>query len=175
MLVLVELCRMGRPRKKNRIIITEKVYANDYRIFPATAMTTPEVEEKVKSGKYIPPSMREGANRRGESMTQSRTRGEPLCLPFCGVAKFEVCSHRRTRTAVRCFSRPASSVRPSMMLWRFVSLKHARTAKAWRKVKSVCYTSNVRKGCSAILFLPMAIVAMHNNCCLSFFSRKRVM
>lgn len=36
----------------------------------------PQVEDKVKAGKYVPPSMREGANRRGESMTPSRTRGK---------------------------------------------------------------------------------------------------
>ncbi|CAN7994274.1 unnamed protein product [Ixodes hexagonus] len=41
---------------------------------PATA--APEAEEKVKSGKYVPPSMRAGANQRGESMTQSRTRAD---------------------------------------------------------------------------------------------------
>ncbi|KAM7305497.1 eukaryotic translation initiation factor 3 subunit G [Ixodes scapularis] len=51
------------------------------------AMTTPEVEEKVKSGKYIPPSMREGANRRGESMTQSRTRDEAATIRVTNLSE----------------------------------------------------------------------------------------
>ncbi|CAL1287226.1 unnamed protein product [Larinioides sclopetarius] len=45
---------------------------------PATTTTpNPQVEEKVKAGKYVPPSMREGANRRGESMTPSRRDETP--------------------------------------------------------------------------------------------------
>ncbi|XP_050051491.1 eukaryotic translation initiation factor 3 subunit G-like [Dermacentor andersoni] len=46
-----------------------------------------EVEEKVKSGKYIPPSMREGANRRGESMTQSRTRDEAATIRVTNLSE----------------------------------------------------------------------------------------
>lgn len=45
-------------------------------LFLFLATPNPQVEEKVKAGKYVPPSMREGANRRGESMTPSRTRGK---------------------------------------------------------------------------------------------------
>jgi len=45
---------------------------------PATSSASnPQVEEKVKAGKYVPPSMREGANRRGESMTPSRRDETP--------------------------------------------------------------------------------------------------
>ncbi|KAF8773103.1 eukaryotic translation initiation factor 3 subunit G-like [Argiope bruennichi] len=43
----------------------------------ATPTANPQVEEKVKAGKYVPPSMREGANRRGESMTPSRRDETP--------------------------------------------------------------------------------------------------
>ncbi|KAH8021260.1 hypothetical protein HPB51_013935 [Rhipicephalus microplus] len=46
-----------------------------------------EVEEKVKSGKYIPPSMREGANRRGESMAQSRTRNEAATIRVTNLSE----------------------------------------------------------------------------------------
>ncbi|KAL1437880.1 hypothetical protein MTO96_048569 [Rhipicephalus appendiculatus] len=46
-----------------------------------------EVEEKVKSGKYIPPSMREGANRRGESMAQSRTRDEAATIRVTNLSE----------------------------------------------------------------------------------------
>ncbi|KAG8199027.1 hypothetical protein JTE90_021042 [Oedothorax gibbosus] len=43
----------------------------------ATPTPNPQAEEKVKAGKYVPPSMREGANRRGESMTPSRRDETP--------------------------------------------------------------------------------------------------
>ncbi|XP_064463518.1 eukaryotic translation initiation factor 3 subunit G-like [Ornithodoros turicata] len=46
-----------------------------------------EVEEKVKSGKYIPPSMREGANRRGESMAQTRTRDEAATIRVTNLSE----------------------------------------------------------------------------------------
>lgn len=52
---------------------------NLFYIFVLFVVTpNPQVEDKVKAGKYVPPSMREGANRRGESMTPSRTRGKIL-------------------------------------------------------------------------------------------------
>lgn len=39
---------------------------------PATA----QVDEKAKAGKYVPPSMRDGANRRGDAMPSSKSREE---------------------------------------------------------------------------------------------------
>lgn len=52
---------------------------------PATP--NPQVEEKVKAGKYVPPSMREGANRRGESMTPSRTRDETATVRVTNLSE----------------------------------------------------------------------------------------
>uniref|UniRef100_A0A131XBG4 Eukaryotic translation initiation factor 3 subunit G n=1 Tax=Hyalomma excavatum TaxID=257692 RepID=A0A131XBG4_9ACAR len=53
----------------------------------AKPVVAAEVEEKVKSGKYIPPSMREGANRRGESMAQSRTRDEAATIRVTNLSE----------------------------------------------------------------------------------------
>lgn len=52
---------------------------------PATP--SPQVEEKVKAGKYVPPIMREGANRRGESMTPSRTRDETATIRVTNLSE----------------------------------------------------------------------------------------
>ncbi|XP_070389471.1 eukaryotic translation initiation factor 3 subunit G-like [Dermacentor albipictus] len=81
----------------------------------AKPVAAAEVQEKVKSGKYIPPSMQEDANRRGESMAQSRTRDEvttirvtnlsedvrnsdlyELFRPFGQIAKVYLAKHKVT-------------------------------------------------------------------------------
>lgn len=54
---------------------------------PKPATPNPQVEEKVKAGKYVPPSMREGANRRGESMTPSRTRDETATVRVTNLSE----------------------------------------------------------------------------------------
>lgn len=54
---------------------------------PGNAAPNPQVEEKVKAGKYVPPSMREGANRRGESMTPSRTRDETATVRVTNLSE----------------------------------------------------------------------------------------
>ncbi|XP_023215637.1 eukaryotic translation initiation factor 3 subunit G-like [Centruroides sculpturatus] len=51
------------------------------------AAPSPQVEEKVKAGKYVPPIMREGANRRGESMTPSRTRDETATIRVTNLSE----------------------------------------------------------------------------------------
>ncbi|XP_035228640.1 eukaryotic translation initiation factor 3 subunit G-like [Stegodyphus dumicola] len=54
---------------------------------PKPVTPNPQVEEKVKAGKYVPPSMREGANRRGESMTPSRTRDEAATIRVTNLSE----------------------------------------------------------------------------------------
>nr|XP_054934335.1 eukaryotic translation initiation factor 3 subunit G-B-like [Dermacentor andersoni] len=93
-------------------VIPLKCSSQDEEAKPGAAA---EVEEKVKSGKYIPPSMQESANRRGEPMAQSRTRDEvttirvtnlsedvrnsdiyELFRPFGQIAKVYLAKHKRT-------------------------------------------------------------------------------
>lgn len=50
------------------------------------AAPSPQVEEKVKAGKYVPPSMRDGSNRRGESMT-TRTRDETATIRVTNLSE----------------------------------------------------------------------------------------
>lgn len=53
----------------------------------AQAAQNPQVEEKVKAGKYVPPIMRDGANRRGESMAPSRTRDETATIRVTNLSE----------------------------------------------------------------------------------------
>lgn len=72
---------------KDKVALPEHLKEEAKPLASAAAAAPAEVEEKVKSGKYIPPSMREGANRRGESMTQSRTRDEAATIRVTNLSE----------------------------------------------------------------------------------------
>lgn len=72
---------------KDKVALPEHLKEEAKPLASASASVPAEVEEKVKSGKYIPPSMREGANRRGESMAQSRTRDEAATIRVTNLSE----------------------------------------------------------------------------------------
>ncbi|XP_077529497.1 eukaryotic translation initiation factor 3 subunit G-like [Haemaphysalis longicornis] len=72
---------------KDKVALPEHLKEEAKPLASAATAAPAEVEEKVKSGKYIPPSMREGANRRGESMTQSRTRDEAATIRVTNLSE----------------------------------------------------------------------------------------
>ncbi|XP_013773049.1 eukaryotic translation initiation factor 3 subunit G-like isoform X2 [Limulus polyphemus] len=53
----------------------------------AATPSTSQVEDKMKAGKYVPPSMREGANRRGESMVSSRNRDDAATIRVTNLSE----------------------------------------------------------------------------------------
>ncbi|UYV65586.1 EIF3G [Cordylochernes scorpioides] len=60
----------------------------DWLWMSATPSHNSQVEEKIKAGKYVPPSMRDGASRRGgESMTSSRTRDETATIRVTNLSE----------------------------------------------------------------------------------------
>jgi len=54
---------------------------------PEETQETPASSAPSRPGKYVPPNLRDGGNRRGETMTPGRNRGQCICYNETNVSQ----------------------------------------------------------------------------------------